>query len=128
MFQFILRNNKFNPVPQFIGNQNIEIEYVSPLAKAQKTGEVQSLMRGLELMGTLQNVAPVFDYLDTDNLVAYIKDVLGIPAKIMKSKGEVAQMREERQVQQQQEAAMQEDMQTAEIANKSAPLVKALNE
>ena len=79
-------------------------------------------------MGTLQNVAPVFDYLDTDNLVAYIKDVLGIPAKIMKSKGEVAQMREERQVQQQQEAAMQEDMQTAEIANKSAPLVKALNE
>ncbi len=127
-FSLLLRNNKFNPVPQFIGNQNIEIEYVSPLAKAQKTGEVQSLMRGLELMGTLQNVAPVFDYLDTDNLVAYIKDVLGIPAKIMKSKGEVAQMREERQVQQQQEAAMQEDMQTAEIANKSAPLVKALNE
>lgn len=127
-FSILIRNNKFKPVPEFIGNQNIEIEYVSPLAKAQKTGEVQSLMRGIELMGSLQNVAPVFDYLDTDNLMAYIKDVLGIPARILKSKGQVAQIRQQREMQQQEQMQMQQDMQQAEIANKAAPLAKVLND
>ena len=127
-FSILIRNNKFKPAPEFLGNQNIEIEYVSPLAKAQKTGEVQSLMRGIELMGSLQNVAPVFDYLDTDNLMSYIKDVLGIPAKILKSKGQVAQIRQQREAQQEQQAQMQQDMQEAEIANKAAPLAKVLNE
>ena len=79
-------------------------------------------------MGSLQNVAPVFDYLDTDNLMSYIKDVLGIPAKILKSKGQVAQIRQQREVQQEQQAQMQQDMQEAELANKAAPLAKVLNE
>jgi hypothetical protein len=79
-------------------------------------------------MGSLQNVAPVFDYLDTDNLVNHIKDVLGIPAKILRSKSEVQQIRAEQQQQMMQQQQMQQDMQTAEIANKAAPLAKVLSE
>lgn len=127
-FNILLRQKKFKEVPEFLGNQNIEIEYVSPLAKAQKTGELQALMRGIEVMGSLQNVAPVMDYLDTDNLVMYIKDVLGIPAKILKSKNQVAQIRQEQQAMQQQQMQMQEQMQQAEMANKAAPLAKVLSE
>jgi len=127
-FNILLRQKKFKEVPEFLGNQNIEIEYVSPLAKAQKTGELQALMRGIEVMGSLQNVAPVMDYLDTDNLVMYIKDVLGIPAKILKSKNQVAQIRAEQQAMQQQQMQMQEQMQQAEMANKAAPLAKVLSE
>ena len=127
-FNILLRNNKFKEIPDFIGNQNIEIEYVSPLAKAQKTGELNSLMRGIEIMGSLQNVAPVFDYLDTDNLVNHIKDVLGIPAKILRSKGEVQQIRAEQQNQMMQQQEMQQEMQQAELANKAAPLAKVLSE
>jgi hypothetical protein len=127
-FNILLRNKKFKEIPEFIGAQNIEIEYVSPLAKAQKTGELNSLMRGIEIMGSLQNVAPVFDYLDTDNLVGHIKDVLGIPAKVLKSKAEVEQIRAEQQNQIAQQQQMQQDMQQAEIANKAAPLAKVLGE
>jgi len=127
-FNILLRLNKFKEMPDFLGNQNIEIEYVSPLAKAQKTGELQALMRGMEIFGSLQNVAPVFDYLDTDNLVNYIKDVLGIPAKVLKSKGQVQQIRAEREQQQQQQMEMQQNMQQAEMANKAAPLAKVLSE
>lgn len=127
-FNILLRGNKFKELPEFLGDQSIEIEYVSPLAKAQKTGEMQSLMRGIEIMGTLQNVAPVMDYLDTDNLVSYIKEVLGIPAKVLRSKNEVQQIRQEQQAMQQQQMEMQEAMQQAEVANKAAPLAKVLNE
>jgi len=127
-FNILLRNNKFKEIPEFIGEQNIEIEYVSPLAKAQKTGELQALMRGIEIMGALQNVAPVFDYLDTDNIVNHIKDVLGIPAKILKSKGEVQKIRAEKEQQMMQQQQAQQEMQAAEIANKAAPLAKVLGE
>lgn len=127
-FNILLRNKKFKDIPDFLGNQNIEIEYVSPLAKAQKTGELQALMRGIEIMGSLQNVAPVMDYLDTDNLVMHIKDVLGIPAKILKSKGQVQQIRQEQAQQMAQQQQMQQQMQEAEIANKAAPLAKVLGE
>ena len=75
-------------------------------------------------MGSLQNVAPVMDYLDTDNLVMHIKDVLGIPAKILKSKGQVQQIRQEQAQQMAQQQQMQQQMQEAEIANKAAPLAK----
>jgi hypothetical protein len=127
-FNILLRNNKFKEIPEFIGEQSIEIEYVSPLAKAQKTGELQALMRGIEVMGSLQNVAPVMDYLDSDNLVMYIKEVLGIPSKVLKSKGQVQQIRAEKQQQMMEQQQMQQEMQTAEVANKAAPLAKVLGE
>ena len=35
-----LRNNHFAQAPEFLSGQDIEIEYVSPLAKAQKSTEL----------------------------------------------------------------------------------------
>ena len=50
-FNLLLKNNKFAPPPETLGDQEIEIEYVSPLAKAQKTQELSSIMRGIEIFG-----------------------------------------------------------------------------
>ena len=85
-------------------------------------------MRGIEIFGSLQQVSPVMDYLDTDNLVQYIKEVLGIPAKILKSRDQVALQRQDQEAQQMQQMQMQQEMQQAEIANKAAPMAKVLNE
>jgi hypothetical protein len=127
-FNILNKNKKFLPVPEMLGETDIEIEYVSPLAKAQKTGDLQALMRGIEIFGSLQQVSPVMDYLDTDNMVQYIKEVLGIPAKILKSRSQVEQIRSEQAQQQMMQAEMQQEMQQAEIANKAAPMAKVLNE
>ena len=40
----ILRNNQFAQAPEFLSGQDIEIEYVSPLAKAQKGTELHQLL------------------------------------------------------------------------------------
>jgi hypothetical protein len=127
-FNILMKNKKFPEMPQALGATQIEIEYVSPLAKAQKTGELQALMRGFEIFGQLQNVAPVMDYLNTDVIVTYVKDVLGFPAKILKTKSQVGQIRQQRQIQQQQQAQVQQQQHMAELANKAAPAVKALND
>jgi hypothetical protein len=127
-FNILNKNKKFLPVPEMLGETDIEIEYVSPLAKAQKTGDLQALMRGIEIFGSLQQVSPVMDYLDTDNLVQYIKEILGIPAKILKSRDQVALQRQDQEAQQMQQMQLQQEMQQAEIANKAAPMAKVLNE
>ena len=129
-FNLLLKNNKFPPPPEMLGDQEIEIEYVSPLAKAQKSQELSSVMRGIEIFGALQNVAPVFDYLDIDGLVDHVKDVLGLPAKVMRSAAEVQQIQQQKQQQQMEQAQMQQAQQVAETAGKIAPALKAgmLNE
>ena len=124
-FNLLFKNKKFPQAPDVIGEQDIEIEYVSPLAKAQKTQELSSIMRGIEIFGSLQNVAPVFDYLDIDGLVNHIKDVLGLPAKVMRSTAEVNEMKEQKQQEQIQQAELQQAQQVAESAGKIAPALKA---
>ena len=71
--------------PDFLSGRNVEIEYVSPLAKAQKSSELQSIMRAIEILGSLANVAPVFDYVNFDNLVKHLADIVGMPQKLLKS-------------------------------------------
>ena len=129
-FNLLFKNNKFAPPPETLGDQEIEIEYVSPLAKAQKTQELSSIMRGIEIFGSLQNVAPVFDYLDIDGLVDHVKEVLGLPAKVMRSAAEVQQIQQDKQQQQIEQAELQQAQQVAESAGKIAPALKAgmLNE
>ena len=127
-FNLLFKNGKFPEPPEMLGNQDIEIEYVSPLAKAQKTQELSSIMRGIEIFGSMQNIAPVFDYIDIDGLVNHVQDVLGLPAKIMRSKGEVQQIQQQQQQQQMEQMQLQQAQQVAEAAGKVAPALKVANE
>ena len=49
VFNLLERQNLFAIAPEFIQSGNIDIEYVSPLAKAQRQGDLQSVMRLFEL-------------------------------------------------------------------------------
>ena len=125
VFNILMRANVFQPAPEILQGMTIDIEYVSPLAKAQKSGDLNSVMRGVEIFGSLSQFAPVLDYLDSDGLVKYVQKTLGLPARIIRSDVEVAQVRQQRQRQEAAVQQQQEQMQQAEAAQKVAPLVKA---
>jgi hypothetical protein len=127
-FALLLRKNLFRPAPEFLSGQDIEIEYVSPLAKAQKSAELQSIMRGIEILGSLANVAPVFDHVNMDKLVKHLMDVVGVPQKVLKSESEVQATREEKQQQEQEAQQMAQMQQVAQAGGQIAPLAKALPE
>ena len=126
VFNILMRSDVFKPAPEILNGIDIDIEYVSPLAKAQKSGDLNAVMRGVEIFGSMAQFAPVLDYLDADGLVKYVQNTLGLPAKIIKSDAEVAQLRQERQQQQQAQAEQQQQMQQAEAAGAAAPMVKAI--
>ena len=127
-FKLMLRKGRLDVPPEELQGQDIDIEYVSPLAKAQKLTDLQSMMRGLEVLLQLGQSLPVMDYIDDDGLVKYLVDVAGMPAKVIKSNEEVAALREQQAQQQAQLAQQQQEMMNAEQAQKTAPLLKVLSE
>ena len=127
-FAILLRNNQFAQAPEFLSGQDIEIEYVSPLAKAQKGTELSSITRAIEILGSLANVAPVFDYINFDALVKHVADLVGVPQKVLKLQSQVNAEREEAAQAAQQQQQMAQMQQVAQAAGDVAPLAKALPE
>ena len=124
VFSIMLRNRLFAEAPAILANQEIEIEYVSPMALAQKGQELQNIMRGLEIFGSISQMAPVQDYLDENGLVKQLVKTLGLPARMIKSDKEVQTIRMERQEAQQQQMQMQQQLAESEMAKNAAPLAK----
>lgn len=127
VFNIMLRNKQFLPAPEVLVNQEVDIEYVSPVAVAQKGSQLESIMRGLEIFGSVAQIAPVTDYIDENGLVKQIINILGLPAKMIKSDKQVQELRAVRQEQEAAQAQMQQEMMQSEQARNAAPLVQALN-
>ena len=128
VFNMMLRQGLFMPSPDILQQQELNIEYVSPMALAQRSQELQSLMRGLEIFGSLSQTMPVMDYIDDNGMVKQIIDILGIPATVIKSDAEVQQIREERA--QSEQAAMEQQQLLAETqaAKQAAPMAKVIQD
>ena len=127
-FALLLRNGLLPPAPEQLQGQDVDIEYVSPLAKAQKMTDLQSMLRGFEVLLQMSQVAPVMDYLDDDKLVQYLVETTGIPARVIRSSAEVEDVRRQRAEAEAAQAQMQQDMMLAEQANKAAPLAKVASD
>ena len=91
VYSILARQKAFKPAPEIMMNQNIEIEYVSPLAKAQRQGDIQSMTRLLELMTPLSQLDPgIMDYVDSDGISKHLIKILGVPATAIRGDREVA--------------------------------------
>ena len=128
-WNIMLRNKQLPEAPSYVANDRVEVEYVSPLAKAQRQSEVQGVVRMIEMMQPIASMDPTaLDHIDVDGLAKHVIKVLGIPATVIRSDIEVMMLREQRAQQQQQQAEMQQAAMAAEAAGKAAPAVKAVNE
>ena len=127
VFNILLRKNILPVPPEELQGQAVDIEYVSPLARSQKVGDVQAIMRTLEIVMPLSQTEPIMDYIDSDRMVQHLGDVLGVPSKVMRSTQQVQEIRQQRQQAQQQAQEQEQMMQTAQAGGQVAPLVKELN-
>ena len=124
------KQEAFPQPPEFLqGAGDIEIEYVSPLARAQRKGDAQSLVQLMEFMQPLMAIDPgIADFLDMDGMAQHLIKTLSIPATVVRGEQEVLGKRDERAAEQAQQAEMAEAMQMAQAAGKAAPMVKAVDD
>ena len=127
IFNIMLRNKLLPDAPEILLNQEIDVEYVSPMAQAQRGQELSSIVRGLELFGQIGQVAPVNDYIDPQGLVKHLIKILGLPARMIRSDSEVAELAQQKAEAQQQQMQMQQQMAESEMARNVAPAVQAVS-
>lgn len=72
-------------------------EYDNPLAAMAKAEEAGRTMRFVEVLTPWAQADPgVFDYVDTDEMIPGLADAIGVPARYVRDKSQVAAMRQQR--------------------------------
>lgn len=116
VFNIMYRQGKFEDPPESLaqaeGDASIDIEYVSPLARAQKMEEVESIQAfagfvyGLDQQ-TQDPIERPSDVFNTEEGIRRVGKRLGVPADSINGEDEVAEIRDRRRQQMQQMMAAQ---------------------
>ena len=129
IFNLISKKKGFAPAPEAMAGNEIDIEYVSPLAKAQRQGDIQASLELFQFLAPLMQVDPnVVDFLDVDGLAKHIIKTTGVPASVVRGAEEVAAIREQKQQMQAQMAADQRTAMLAKAAGEGAPGLRAADD
>jgi hypothetical protein len=86
------------PMPEALAELggDVEIEYVSPLARSQRAEEGVAILRTLESVTPLAQIDPSVLMIFNPEMVAReLADINGVPAKVLRSKEEIAAMKEQ---------------------------------
>ena len=131
LFMIMFRNGQLMDPPMELieGGNKLDVEYVSPLARAQRMEEVFAVERWFnQLMQMAQADPTVMDIMDFKTVGRTLAKRLGVPADAMKSEEEMERMQMEReQAAQAQQAAMAQQL-ALEQAGASAQVAGSVGE
>jgi hypothetical protein len=104
VFAVAARAGILPPAPPEIHGEPIQIEFVSMLQAAQSATQTQGIERLLQIAGSLVSVDPaVMDNIDIDYAFDKYSSLMGNDPKMIRSPGELQQIRANRDRQQQQQ-------------------------
>ena len=126
-FEALSEAGALPPIPDALRGMDINVEYVSVLAQAQRAVGLASYDRAIATVGAIAGATQdptVWDKLDTDQIIDEYTDALGLPPRTVRSDEQVAAMRAERAKKQQAAeslAAAQSMADTAATASQVDP-------
>lgn len=116
-FDMLERRGLLPEPPEDLRGKDLRIEYVSPMAKAQKAAEAQSTMRAIDALAAISALDPTAaDKLNGDRAAESVREGFGAPARIFNSPEELQAKREARA----QAQAQAQQLAAAEMASKAA--------
>ncbi len=104
---------KYNMLSEFEGlnlGQNITIDYVSPLSRAQKSSAIFSIEQVLAFFqrsGIVNMFPEIYDNINWDECFKLFFDLRGAPSSVLRAEKEVLQIRQQRQMAQMQQGQTQ---------------------
>lgn len=121
VFNILARRKMLPQPPQDVEGRTLRIDYVSPVARAQKTQQLFNFTRLLESIVPLANVKPdVFDNIDADGTVRWAAKLLDVPTATLTKEEDVKASREDRANQQAQAAEVAKGRELAATAKDAA--------
>ena len=133
VYNILERANMFPPFPDEMmadmAGEEVRIEYISPLAQAQKMSGLTAIEQLFAFAGTIAQMYPeVGDKIDALEAIDKYAQALGSPAAILRSDDEVAKMQEARRQAQAQAQAQQAMIEGAPALNQTAQAAKNFRE
>lgn len=129
LFLRVIESGRAGEVPEELAEQDIEIDFVSMLAQAQKAVSTGAVERFAGFVGNMAAVKPeVLDKIDEDQTVDEYADMLGVPPSIVRSDDEVATLREQRRAAQEAAQRAEQAVQTTKAMQQGAQAAKVLSE
>jgi hypothetical protein len=125
-FDLMVRHNRIPSAPETLDGGNYEIQYISPAALAQFGGKAIQIQRFIQDVAQFASVKPeVLDRIDADAAVVELARYRDVSRKILFDDEQVAQIRRNRAIQQQEMQQMQmgeqmaSALKDASVANKN---------
>jgi hypothetical protein len=117
------------PAPKELQGQDLDILFLSPLAKAQRSSEMNGIATYLQIAGEMAKFKPeVLDGVDADRILHLVGELQGIDPTVEVEKKKVEQIRQARAEQQAQLAKLQMVELGAKAAHSGAQAEKAHQE
>lgn len=109
------------PPPEELQGQDLQVEFVSMLAQAQRAISVNAVDRFVANLGSIAAIKPnILDRFDEDAWVEHYSDVLGVDASLVVASDKAAFIRQQRAQQMQAQAATEQAAQMASAAKDGA--------
>lgn len=109
VFNKLVRADLLPPLPEDLQGQQLNVEFISILAQAQKAISTNSVDRMFSVLGNLAGMKPdIVDNVDLDFWPQWYADALGVDPRFIVSGKKVAVIREQRAQAEQQAAAMEQ--------------------
>lgn len=111
-FMILIRAGQMPEMPEVVADADLDIEYIGPLPRAQKSEQAQSIEMWLGTIAQLGELFPsMLDVPNPDEIAKKLAELRGVPFSLLNDEEDIAKMREEKQARQQaqeQLMAMQE--------------------
>jgi hypothetical protein len=116
-FAIMMRGGLIPPPPPELSGLEIKPKYISILAQAQRMVGVTSIDQWVQGVGMTAQLSPdAVDIVNFDEVNSEKAEMLGIPAKVVRSTEELAKIRQQKAQAQQQQMQMQQAMASAKAA------------
>lgn len=116
-FQRLVRTNLLPPLPEELNGVDLNVDFVSILAQAQRAVVTNAIDRFTQNLGQLAAVKPeILDKFNADYWADAYADALGIDPELIVSNKDVALVRQQRAQAQQQQAQAEQVQQMAGVA------------
>ena len=129
VFSILYEDGAIPPPPELIQNQELDIVYISPLAKAQRETEVYSIQSFLGDVAAIAQYKPeALDLINEDSIVRSIGMIRGINPEMLNSEDAVAEFRQARAEAQEQAEQMAQIQQGADVIKTGSEAQKNMQE
>ena len=125
VFGLMLRAGALSLAPDIIENQQVDVEFVGPLARSQRMEEAVAVERLYQLAMQIGQADPqILDIINHDQAIRMRAELLGVPKSVLRGVDEVEELRMMRAQQQQMQQEMMMQQQQAETMKSQAEAAK----